>query len=340
MTQSRYVLGALLVGALGIGASGSAQTGRDSAHVRAQHVALDSIQRSVLPPLTSYCSAKWVAAYVKTACAILTRQIRSAIAAESALVVSTNPPPPPPPVDTTFVVVAASDFESGSFAPQFWNPWAGGIDVVADPTLRATGKVARYHYTTNGTTQADHNLALLPTGTVLRLGQEMVFQGDFYLDATARMDASGSNLVQRKLFRFGSDDHITIPTLEFELTSFGPQFNFVFQPSQAWTEALGTGPTLYIDTAIAKLTAGAWHHLKVRLVVNSSFVATNGLVQCWYDGILILDHSALWVGASWVGTYDPTKYVWDDFGVGDQVSAAGAVDEYRYWDNLSFSIKR
>jgi uncharacterized protein YjdB len=234
--------------------------------------------------------------------------------------------------------LASSDFESGNITP-FSNPWGAGIDVPSDPTGGGHGKVARYHYATNGTTQFDDNKALLAQSTTVSraLGQEIWFQGDFYIDAAARMDASGTNMVQRKLFKFGGDG-ISFPhALETELTAFGPQFALVIQPQQAFTLAEGTGLLHYIPTSVAKLTAGGWHRIKVYQKINSAYGLADGILRLWYDGILMFDRSDMrWSDPTW--TDNPSTYVWNSWAAGYQVnSTTAAIDEYRYWDNVIYS---
>jgi uncharacterized protein YjdB len=255
---------------------------------------------------------------------------------DGVVTVMTNTITAPTPSSGT---LASSDFESGSITP-FWNPWSTGIDVPSDPTGGGHGKLARYHYTTNGTTQFDDNKALLPQSTTVSrtLGQEIWFQGDFYIDAAARMDASGTAMVQRKLFKFGWDGGISFPhVLETELTAFGPQFALVIQPQQAFTLAEGTGLLHYIPTSVAKLTAGGWHRIKVYQKINSAYGMADGILRLWYDGILMFDRSDMrWSDPTW--TDNPSTYLWNSWAVGYQVnSTTAAVDEYRYWDNVVFS---
>lgn len=233
--------------------------------------------------------------------------------------------------------LASSDFESGNITP-FSNPWGTGIDVLGDPTGGGHGQVARYHYSTSGTTQVDDNKALFPQPTLVArgLGQEVWFQGDVYLDATARMDPSGPAMVQRKLVRFGSNGLSFPHPLETELTAFGPQLALVFQPEQKFTQALGTGALFYISTPGSTLTVGGWHRIKMYQKINSAYGLADGVLRVWYDGVLIFDRGDLrWSDPSW--TDDPGTYVWNSWGVGYQVNGPLAIDENRYWDNIIFS---
>jgi hypothetical protein len=235
--------------------------------------------------------------------------------------------------DTGYKVVASVDFEDGTVGT-FTNPWGTGIDVVPDPANAGHGKVARIHYVTNATTQFDDNKALFPRGVSIGLGNEMLFQGDFYIPATARMDASGPAYVLRKLFRFGWDGKSFPHPLETELVAFGPQF----QVYNIYGSHDNTAAT-YIDPSVATLTSGAWHRIKLQLKINSSFAASDGIVRVWVDSVLIFERTAQrWSDAAW--TDRPANYVWNSWGVGYQANGQQAIDEYRYWDNIRFSIKR
>jgi hypothetical protein len=88
----------------------AAQTAKDSTHAHAQRIPLDSIQRFVLPALSQYCGTKGSPGYVRQACLILTRQLKSAWTAESVLIVSAPVAvvvvAPPSPVESTTTVIA------------------------------------------------------------------------------------------------------------------------------------------------------------------------------------------------------------------------------------------
>jgi len=239
-----------------------------------------------------------------------------------------------PAPDTGYKVVASADFEDGTLG-SFTNPWGKGIDVVADPANAGHGKVARLHYQTfPAGGNFDDNKALFPRGLSIGLGNEVLFQGDVYLPSTARMAASGPAYVLRKLFRFGWDGKSFPHPLETELVAFGPQFQVynIYGSHENTTSD-------YIDPSVANLTAGAWHQVKLQLKLNSSFAASDGIVRVWVDSILIFERtSKRWSDPGW--TDRPASYVWNSWGVGYQANGQQAIDEYRYWDNIKFSIKR
>jgi uncharacterized protein YjdB len=223
----------------------------------------------------------------------------------------------------------SANFDDGTFGPLF-NPWGTGIDVIGDPTNLGHGRVARIHFQNNPSVgYIDDDKALAPSSPPsISLGQEMWFQGDFYLDPTARMDASGPNTVQRKLLYWGGHGPADFSTV---LSSFGPQFYIGHTPVDA-------NSYQYIDPSIVTLTAGAWHRLKVQLRMNSSFGATDGILRIWIDGTLMWGRTNMtWTDPTvWAG-HSASEFQWNGWGVGYQVNASSAVNEYRYWDNVIFS---
>ena len=228
-----------------------------------------------------------------------------------------------------------SDFSSGSISPQFYDVFAQGRwTVIDDPTGSGRGKVAKVQYFTNGTTQVDDNQALLPTppGFSIGLGAEVWFQGDVYIDPAARMDPSGANLVQRKLFRFGWDGTQPHP-FEAELSSFGPAFllvNYSRLDDVHYTD---------IDTGVAALTSGVWHQFRQQLRMNSTFAATDGISRIWYDNVMFFEQTNMsWTDPTQWSAGQESQFAFTEWGVGDQVSAGLAVNEYRLWDNISYAV--
>jgi len=224
---------------------------------------------------------------------------------------------------------ASSTFEDGTINP-FYNPWGSGIDVINDPTGGGHGKAARSHYVTDAITQFDDNKALLPQNLSIGAGDSLWFQGDFYFPATDNMTASGPSTVQRKLL-YWKNDYSPHPFV-MVVTSFGPQMVINTIPTQSFSP---TGENIYLPVNI---TTGVWHTLKVQLKPNTSFIAKDGTLRVWLDGVLVFDHTDMsWTDPTvWAGA-DLRTYQWTNFGVGYQVSSAVAVNEYRYWDNVTFS---
>ena len=84
------------------------------------------------------------------------------------------------------------------------------------------------------------------------------------------------------------------------------------------------------------VTKGQWHRLEVQLRVNTSFAARDGLLRIWLDGALIYDRADMrWTDPLW--TEDPKTYKWEAWGMGYQMQSQLPYNEYRYWDNMTFS---
>jgi len=236
---------------------------------------------------------------------------------------------------TTGTNFVRSDFSSGSIGPQFYDVFGQGRwDVIDDPTGSGRGKIARVRYITDGVIQFDDNEALLPTPPPFTrtAGQEVWFQGDFYLGSTARMDPSGNASVQRKLIRFGWDgtqphQFTCVPT------SFGPQLVIANRVNDTGSATLD-----FIDTNLFALANQTWYTIKMQLRVNSAIGTSDGIVRIWMNGLLVYDRTDLrWTDPVEWAPNNPALYVWNEWGFGDQADSNLALDEYRYWDNVSFA---
>jgi Bacterial Ig-like domain (group 2) len=214
----------------------------------------------------------------------------------------------------------------------------GGTGVVVTDPLGIHDQVWRVHYINNPPGQIDDNKAILPLGFSIGLGQDIWFQGDVALDATARMDASGPGTVQRKLLYWGPQDlEVGLPHgFSLVLSSFGPQFWSGIYPGDFPGEHFAGG-----STGQWAFTAGVWHTFKVHLRTNSTLGSTDGLVDIWYDGFQIFHiPNAAWTDAATWADSSPSQFAFTEWNVGDQVDNGGStqvVDEYRYWDNISFA---
>ena len=221
-------------------------------------------------------------------------------------------------------VLASHDFEDGTLGP-FYNPWGHGIDLVSDPANGGHGKVARLHYA--GSANQDANLALLPKSTFsIGLGDSVWFRGDFLL-------SSNSAGTQRKLLYWEWSNDVTWGfqhPFSMVVNSFGPQMAVQNYPHQSF-EPEGT------SWLPVNITAGVWHTLKVQMKVNTSFAAKDGVLRVWFDDTLVFDNKTMsWTDPAW--TEDPSTYKWVQWQVGQQTqNVSSAYDEYRYWDNVTFS---
>lgn len=254
-------------------------------------------------------------------------------------------------------IFASSDFESGVYNPPFQlSSVQGSVGVSNDPTPRATGKVADFHYQTFPSGgNFDCNTALSPVNNPnLGLGQGLVFHGDFYLDTDGSSPTSGT---VRKLNYWGWSNDTWGFQHQFNLivTLFNtvlppipagsplqiavatsvtaadgtPQFHGMFAPT---VPTAGDSGTLY---GPANITLQAWHTLDIILKINSGFAIRDGIFKLTLDGVVSYDFTdMLMTSPTWIE--DPSTYHWVDWRFGDQVSGGDAFDEHRYWDNVSY----
>jgi hypothetical protein len=274
------------------------------------------------------CSARYVAPNTKAVCALDAR-VKSDLATIAAAKATpapqptpvtpapaTTPTPTPAPVAPTPApssssVLAAANFDDGTFGQVA--PGSGAIDIVADPTSRATGKVLRIHYANNPSAgNVDANLGVWPNGVPsIGLGDSLWFAGDFYVDNT--LDA------MRKLTYWSNGAGVQfITTLQ---PGFGPDSNQFYMDVEG-AQSRSTYTT-FVRTR-------AWHHFVVSMRVNSSTSAADGLARAWIDGTLV----ATMTGVQWISS---SGCAFNSWGVGYQAQASYAISEYRYWDNVIYS---
>jgi hypothetical protein len=218
--------------------------------------------------------------------------------------------------------LATADFEDGTLG-SYYNPWGTAIDVIADPTGSGHGKVSRMHYKA---ASLDDNKAIVPkTGFAVGLGDSIFFRGQFYLPPEINTDP---NFGLRKLTYWSN-------------ASFKEEFSAIITLVGQELVVVSTvvGPSnlpidyLYTPTMVSK---GVWHTLETQIKVNSSFAAKDGIFRIWLDGALVYSRTDMrWTDPLW--TEDPSTYKWEMWGVGYQVNASSAYDEYRYWDNVTFA---
>lgn len=315
-----------------------AQTHSDSTHVTAQRINNDSIG-AALAFGTSFCQTKTARSY-PTMCkafAAGTRRFIVSTAAESALVVSTVVVAPPAPtttpttttttpIDTGWTIAAKHDFEDGTFGP-FTNPWGTDIDVIADPSNSGHGKVARMHYA--GSNQ-DRNRALqFEYGPGISLKQSLRFDGDLYLPMSITDTATTG--AQRKLLYWQPDPASPYMAVIVHLFGTGVSTAYAIARPSGVQEVDGGCPS-----PGCFLARGVWHHVTLLITINSALGTSDGLFRLTIDGVVMSEKTgASWSDASWTA---PPKLRY--FLVGDQVNYSGTFDEVRYWDNVTFSVKR
>jgi hypothetical protein len=229
----------------------------------------------------------------------------------------------------TMTASGPTTFTGSPNGKSMWNPWGAQIDVIADPTGSGRGNVARVHYANNPNGGFfDDNKALLVgndaagigTPFAIAAGQELWFQGDFYVD-------NDTVLALRKLIYWGTasnQDPSMVVTLSQNGTPTNQQVNLIVN------QFTGVGTTDF-DPGI--VTAKTWVTLKVRLVNNSAANVADGILQIWFNGVQKYSTT----NNVWVDTGHPT-FAWTSFGTGYQMQTNSVQNiEDRYWDNVSFA---
>lgn len=356
----------------GIGTRAFAQsvppTSRDTAFVKTVKPPTDS----VVSFFGQYCATK--ASSQTTKGKVACRNYRKLAPAESALIAWTVitppqpptpplPPSPPPIVDTTFHVFAQSDFESGSYAPLFIDPWKGQypdtvLTVIPDPTNSGHGKVLKIDYYNNPATgwiDNNHGITLDPNSVDRQFtyGDEILFTGDIYLKR-GPTDSLISATGLRKLNYWCSNN------IDWAVSDTTPQNHFCFVlstqangpsggPSGAeqleWGLSLQatqpgstvTVPLQYTYTGVF-LPENSWHRITIDMKLNSSPTTKDGSMRILLDSTVVSDWKNLWyVDPSWGPTQKMQLYDWR---IGYQLNATAKVSETRYWDNIRFAGKR
>jgi trimeric autotransporter adhesin len=216
-----------------------------------------------------------------------------------------------PPPSSSGTALASANFDDGTFG-QFASG-GSGVDIVADPTSRATGKVARIHFANNPSAgNLDANLAVWPNGVPsVGLGDSLWFAGDFYVDNT-------QDAMRKLTYWSGSCGVQFITTLQPGFGADSNQFYMDVEGAQSRSTY-----TTFVRTR-------AWHHFVVSMRVNSSTSAADGLARAWIDGTLV----ATMTGVQWISS---SGCAFNSWGVGYQAQASYAISEYRYWDNVIYS---
>ena len=221
-------------------------------------------------------------------------------------------------------LLASSGFEDSTFGP--YGHTSTDVDIVNDPTNSGHGKVVRMHY--YGTNQ-DRNRNISFSHNV-HLGDTLYFRGDFYIPANA---ISSIGQISRKLVYWQSANWPYSPQFWSVCGMFGNQASNDNTFSGNYTVNPITRPGYY--------TFGVWHRLETEVSLGTSLGASDGVFRMWLDGVLVVDEShKQWTDAAWA---NPSQVMFATFLVGDQTDSTISgisYDEYRYWDNISFSTER
>jgi hypothetical protein len=229
----------------------------------------------------------------------------------------------------TMTASGPTTFTGSPNGNSMWNPWGVQIDVIADPTGSGHGSVARIMYANNPSGGFfDDNKALevgsdaagIGTSFSVAAGQEIWFQGDFYVD-------NDTVLALRKLIYWGTTSNLDpsmVVTLSQNGTPTNQQINLIVN------QFTGVGTTDF-DPGI--VTAKSWVTLKLRLVNNSAPDVADGILTIWFDDVQKYGTS----NNIWVDSGHPT-FAWTLFGTGYQMQTTSVANsENRYWDNISFA---
>jgi hypothetical protein len=276
----------------------------------------------------------------------------------SALLAVASSSPPVPPQG----VLAFHDFNDGTQGP--FNISSGTkVDFPDDPTNSGHGKVARLLFGPVESNRSDEEYVsyLAHDSLKIRYGRTIWFKGDVYLPSNPLNDPNWRPTDLRKILDWqgASDDGWTGGGARWILTKgFDNQTN---QPCLSITvehqTTLGglqqpNTEQYFAQFAQDKFGFDQWHTIEVRLITNSADGVPDGSLAFWLDNNtdtpdFVTPSTLNFINESWaplgrdglprVGSY------FNALEVGSQLSNASPLplnQEYRYWDNISFSTTR
>lgn len=226
------------------------------------------------------------------------------------------------------------DFEDGTI-DGFTNDYGTDIDVVNDPTSRATGKVCRIHYTAAAAPpDADINRAIHYSMT--GAGQSVYSRHKFAFPSG--MVNPEKPFVQRKLLYFYGGAN---PNNDFQavvaMRKMSDGIYIIYTYNNGGS--LATISDFYIGTGA--LALDTWYTLEAQWQPNSTASATDGIFRVWFNGTLLLDRTGLqFTAPSYGGTMQCWRVRFGDQREGDLAAPEGAIDEYRYLDDCALSRTR
>lgn len=232
----------------------------------------------------------------------------------------------------TPTVFASSDFESGTLGP-FTYPWTqapNDLVVASDPTGSGRGKLVSIHYTRTSLSQGyDNNRGIMyEKSDGVGLGKTIVFAGDLYLDTPL----AGSQPAQRKLL-YWQPDGGGFPGFWSVLGLYG--YSMFVNAGYITADESG----LFQRSGFATLQPNRWYHIEMQVTLNTSFTSGDGIIRVWLDGSLVFEKTDMrFSDPTW--TAPPANQKFRYFIVGDQMNYDGLYDEYRYWDNVTFTSSR
>lgn len=330
----------------------TAQTARDSAAAAIVGPAVDSS----LKHDRQLCKTKNAPKYI---CASGdTTRLKQASASIAGLLVAPvpiptptpTPVPTPSPIDTSMTTFAAVNFDDGTIGNWF-DPYKGVLPgemtVVDDPTSSGHGKVMSLHYyNASAGGWYDNNYAIEPDPSLAAVhatnGDQVQFDGDFYIQRSASTDTINNGYGLRKLNYWCSAEGpshacyvlATQPSVTAGYITSGAV------PDEMLMSSISVANSVNIPCDCqyygVKVSDSHWHHLTIAIKLNSTNAKKDGGLRIVFDGQTVIDRSDV----QWVDPASTTPIDWSDWRIGEQLNSSHQVEETRYWDNLRFAIKR
>ena len=277
--------------------------------------------------------------------------------ATATVTVPAPPPPPPPPAPGTGSPpdLISVDFDDGTTgALSGGGPLDGDIRVINDPTGAGKGKVLSLHYKRDATESpgvvVDRNRSV-EYWHALRLGETIFFRGEVYFDVPTMVGANNTPISRKLLYwqphvnywKYGGTGG---PNMVSMLTSW----NNGGWVEASYIDAAGDLESHFTTGAAGAFQAKRWHVVEKQMTMNSTLDSKDGIIRIWIDGALVFERTNVgWTDSRWIGKpvregngtgLDANDIYFERFLVGEQVNYNQAYDEYRYWNNVSFSTKR
>lgn len=170
--------------------------------------------------------------------------------------------------------LADVNFENGSYAP-LRNPWAGSdIDIVDDPTPRASGKVLRISYHPSSGQSWDRSV-IYDFSPALTYNDERWCRARMFFPSAAAPwnDVAGGNNHNRKIIDWqGVTSRFTVHRRDSDR-----------KLKVSVVDPISGAEVMDPDTGI-DLADDAWHTIRVRAVMNSADGVRDAVVEIYIDG--------------------------------------------------------
>jgi hypothetical protein len=243
--------------------------------------------------------------------------------------------------------LAAHNFDDGLAGP-YSAPWGTtDLDFPSDPTGSGRGRVARFHY--HNTVPGDRNRAVEFTHA-RRFGEPLYFKGEFNVPVE---DLAAGGVIRKLIYFQSHNDWAKYPKngglatgrTVVHLNGKDLKVDAVYNPAPSTGRV---SDDIRLSEIIAPdLKGHTWYTLEVFQQMESAIGRADGILRVWLDGKLVFERQDLtWSDPAWVGDesngvqFEAKDIYFEHFLVGQQLNWwEGAMDEYRYWDNIQFSTK-